>query len=405
MMKVIKSKVNMGALSREEVIENFDQLVGSDYNRLSRFFGEDNSVLLIVNDNNRSTPTSFFLSCLKSYLEENDNGFGFENENFDVLVATGSHSPPSDEDLEEIFGNHLEAIDPLIHRAKKDEHRFVGETDRGTDVLVDERLFDYDRVLTINSVEPHYFAGYTGGRKSFLPGICAWKTIEENHEFALIENSKALCLRDNSVHQDMLDGVELILDEFDGEVVSLNAVCDKEDIYSVCCGNFFKSFEELVDVADDVFTEEIDEKKDIVIAKVKNPLNRSLYQSLKGFENAKSATKFGGVLILVSKCWGGIGPIEFYKTISSKETPEEIIRDIESNYDLGDHKAKNLLEFLKNHKIFVVSKLEDDKIRNCFCEPFGSLNQALTAAKEETKPNPSKLVISDAGNFVVRINP
>lgn len=404
-METIRPKSNIAELDREEIFKAFDNLVNHHYKSLSSFLGENNSLLLVVNDNNRPTPTDEFLSILDTYLS-NKNTDLFDRE-IGVIVATGSHSPPTDEGLEQILGSHHdELIDKtMIHRAKQSSHRFIGETKNNTPVLVDERIFGYDKILNINSVEPHYFAGYTGGRKSLLPGVSAWKTIEQNHEFALENEARALSLENNPVHQDMLDAVDLILGELNSEVCSINTVCTSSKILEVCCGDFYESFNQLTDTADMVFTAEVPEKKDIVIAEVGCPLNRSLYQSLKGFENGKLVTKEDGVLVLVTECREGVGPSKFYEAISSGEHPKEIIDDIEANYTLGEHKSSNLLKFLEKHDLFVVSEgIEDQKIRECFCEPFEDVDTALKAAREKVGEDPSVLKIEKAGNVVPRTN-
>ncbi|PTD94097.1 nickel-dependent lactate racemase [archaeon SCG-AAA382B04] len=400
-MKVLEPEKSKKRLTQREVLDSFTRLIDSGYNDLASFVGEKNSFLLVVNDNNRPTPTSYFLELLNQHLH--NKGYSLFDRDLGVVVATGSHSPPSEEYLKQILGKFYDKLreDVVIHRARDGEHRFLGDTQRKTPVLVDECVFGYDCVLNINSVEPHYFAGYTGGRKSFIPGVSAWKTIEKNHRHALSPEAKALSLENNPVHQDMLDGTKLVLDELGGDVLSINSVVNSESVFDVCCGDFIRSFDELVEVANEIFTTSVREKADVVVAEVGEPLNKSLYQSLKGFENGKLITKKDGVLVLVSRCKNGVGPREFYDALAKESDAQEIIREIKDDYSLGEHKSFNLLKFLENHELFIVSEgLSDKKIEKCFCKPFSTKEEAIKEAQEVVGDSARVFRLKDAGNLV-----
>ncbi len=130
-----------------------------------------------------------------------------------------------DEEFKFIFGERFETIKDqvFVHDAKdKKMLKYVGKTHRGTPVYFNKKIFEYKNVVVINSVEPHYFAGYTGGRKSFLPGVAGYETIEHNHSFALSKDSCALGLKGNPVNEDMIDSVKLI--ENDVNIFSIQIV-------------------------------------------------------------------------------------------------------------------------------------------------------------------------------------
>lgn len=404
-MDVISPKVEATEIGEEEVRDSFSELIGTKHRELSDFFGENNDVLLVLNDANRPTPTAFLLETIDDYLKTIDKDKSLLALDPDVVIATGSHSSPSERELKKILGKFYSELreDTVIHRAKENSHFRLGKTSRGTPISVDEAILGYDCVLNINSVEPHYFAGYTGGRKSLVPGVCGWETIEENHEFALKENSCALSLDCNPVHLDMVEAAEKIMNYLDASFCSINVVCDSSGLYDVCCGNFFSSFDSLVNKAKEVFSREVSHKYDVVVARVSEPLNKSLYQSLKGFENAKLVTEEGGVLVLVTECKEGVGPSEFYEALNKRDDPDKIIEDIKRNYSLGEHKASNLLRFLDNHDLYIVSDLSDELVENCFCKPFSDLETALEAAEQRFGEDASILKLKKAGNVVPRV--
>ncbi len=389
-------------MNKEEIKKNYEELLNSDHESLADFIGE-NSLLFIVNDFKRATPTSLFLETLDEHLEE--NGMDLFNRELNVIVATGTHDPPTEEGLKKILGKYYEELESktIIHDCQENEHIEIGETSRGTPVKADKNILGYDRIININSVEPHYFAGFTGGRKSLLPGVCHWDTIVENHEFSLDENSLPLSLDENPINLDALEAAEMIIDHLESKISSINSVSTSEKVYEVSAGDFFYSFDELIETAKDIFTAEVSQKADIVIARTAEPGTKNLYQSFKSFENTKQICRDGGVLIMVSECYEGIGPRTFYDLLSSSDDRDEIIDEVYGDYPFGGHKATNILKFLEDHSLFIVSDLDDEIIENCFCEPFDSVDEALDEVKECVSKKEPHIVDVDEANNVVPI--
>ena len=180
-----------------------DSLIEEDkYFSLDKFLAdiknsENGDLLIIMNDANRPTPSFVILEQLMWVVSDFNKVC--------VSIATGSHSPPNENEIQSLLGNSYDTFKDLlhIHRAReKDQHRYYGRTSRGTEVFLDKILDNYNNVLVIGSVEPHYFAGYTGGRKAFLPGLSFFNTIENNHSFSLDPEAKLLKLDSNPVHLD-----------------------------------------------------------------------------------------------------------------------------------------------------------------------------------------------------------
>ncbi|MBN1434469.1 DUF2088 domain-containing protein, partial [Candidatus Fermentibacterales bacterium] len=171
---------------------------------LTEFLRERKSLLVVVNDAARPTPTAKVLSLIRSDLK------GVPHR---LIVATGAHRSPTEEELETILGDlhTAERGNLIIHDARNpDEMVRTGTTSRGTEVLLNRAVLEADGILVIGSVEPHYFAGYTGGRKAFVPGLAAYSTIERNHSHAMSPDSLPLALEGNPVHDDMMDALTTI---------------------------------------------------------------------------------------------------------------------------------------------------------------------------------------------------
>jgi nickel-dependent lactate racemase len=153
-------------------------------------------VLFIVNDGTRPTPTAQVLEILEPLIAGVDASF---------LVATGVHRAPTRDEYRFIFGDLYDKYAGRIHAhdaRRTADMVHLGESSSGTPMEVNRRGVEASRIVVIGSVEPHYFGGYTGGRKSFLPGIASYRTIEHNHRHAVRPEPRALLLEGNPVHED-----------------------------------------------------------------------------------------------------------------------------------------------------------------------------------------------------------
>jgi nickel-dependent lactate racemase len=146
---------------------------------LKRFLANSKSVLVVVNDYTRPTPTEMIVAMIEPIIKDYD---------FKFIVACGSHRAPMPDEFVQIFGKYYELYKEriLVHDAKDNAKvKFLGKTRRNTPVWLNQAIWEADKIIAINSVEPHYFAGFTGGRKSFLPGIAGLETITANHKLSL----------------------------------------------------------------------------------------------------------------------------------------------------------------------------------------------------------------------------
>ncbi len=335
------------------------------------FLEDARDVLFIVNDGTRPTPTAKVLDVIADRIKDKTVRF---------IIATGCHRAPTEDELQEIFGQHLNAFRDRIHShdAKKDEMVRLGVSKNGTEMEVNKLGVEAHKIAIIGSVEPHYFAGYTGGRKAFLPGIASYKTIEQNHKLALKMSAQAMVLKGNPVHDDMEDAIQTIKDK---EVFAIMTVLDRNDrIYAATAGDITQSLEEAIDKSHEVFSVEIKEKADIVVAVAPHPMDVDLYQSQKALDNAKHALNPNGILILVSRCRSGIGHDTFAKLLSSAHDPQDALDKIEKKYVLGYHKAAKMAEIARWATMWGVTSIDPNLMRDIFIRPFRTVQEALDAA-------------------------
>lgn len=332
------------------------------------FFIED-EFLIVVNDAQRPTPTPVVLDVLLERVS---------HDNFEVAVATGSHAPPTEDDFVYIFGDHYRHLKEKIHvhKAKDTPHTYYGTTSQGVDVYLDTILDGFQKIVVIGSVEPHYFAGFTGGRKAFLPGMAAYTAIEQNHRFAMEEGARNLALKGNPVHEDMEEAAKLI----NKDIFSISTVPDTHRrIYTCSSGNLFTSFYESVKSSKEVYCVPTD-TYDIVLAAAPYPMDNSLYQAQKAIESGKLALKDGGILILVAQCWKGIGPDMFYQLLKACKTPDDALRMLKKEYRLGYHKAGKIVELTNRAQIWAVTDLEPHILEEVFMKPYPSVQKAVDDA-------------------------
>ena len=376
------------SFERRNVSELISESLAKPHGRpFADFLAGKKTILIVVNDLLRPTPTADVLDTLLPELDGVELKFA---------VATGSHSPPDKPSLKKIFGRHYRRhADGIIgHESKDDENlRYAGETSRGTSVRYNRILWEADGIVNINSVEPHYFAGYTGGRKSFLPGLAGYKTITKNHSLALEEGSDLCALDGNPVNEDMEEAAALV----PAEVFSVNLVLDTDNnIVGSYAGGLKESFREACRYAATKYTFQLKEKADVVLAAVKRPMSVDLYQTQKVIESAKLALNKGGVLVFVSSCDEGVGPENYYALMSSSSNPRNILMSIEQEYKLGYHKAARLLDILTWADIYGVTELEDKVLQRVFMKPFDSAQEAVDAALAEKGPDAKLLYMKNA---------
>jgi nickel-dependent lactate racemase len=307
-----------------------------------------------------------------------------------------------EEEFRFIFGDLYDDYKNKIwsHDARKDEMSYLGVSSNGTEMYINKLVTEYDKVMIIGSVEPHYFAGFTGGRKSFLPGVSSYKTIEMNHKHALHPDAHALKLKGNPVHEDMIDALKTL----NCEVFSIQAVLDKKHrIYGLTCGDINESFFQAIDKAEEIFVAAIPEKADIVVSVAAYPMDVDLYQSQKALDNGKLALKDGGILIMVSSCREGLGEEAFYELLSSSSTPGEVLKKIEQNYVLGYHKAGKMAEINLWAQVKAYTDLDDELWRKIFIEPVSDLQKAVDDALLEKGPDAKIIVLTDGSMTVPKI--
>lgn len=352
------------------------------------------NILFIVNDATRPTPTARILEEISKMAKPPDARF---------LVATGAHRSPTEPEYRQIFGKFYDDFKTRIyaHDARNEKiMAYIGTSRNGTPLYVNKMAMEADRLVIISSVEPHYFAGYTGGRKSFFPGIASYTSIEINHRGSMDPKAASLALRGNPVHEDMIDALKSLEGK---DIFTIMTVLDNEhNIFAATAGHINDAFFAATEKAREVFAVKIREKADIVVTAARFPMDIDLYQAQKAIEHGKLALKRGGILILVASCRAGTGDKTFIDLLSSCATSQDVLNRIKESYVLGYHKAAKLAEINLWAEMWGITELPDKLLSSILIKPYHSLQRAVDAALER-KGGDARVLFMVDGSVTVPI--
>ena len=280
-----------------------------------------------------------------------------------------------------MFGVNIGSAYKFInHNCDDPRLKDLGKMKSGNKLWVDPIVSDIDFIITTGVIVPHYFAGFSGGRKSILPGICGRKTIEANHAQMVHHNVRAGNLKDNPVHEEMQEAAEKVGVDF-----NINVVTDENhQIVEIVAGELYKSWLKGVKVCKKIYLCPIKEKAEVVIASAGGyPKDINVYQAQKALDNAYQAVKPGGIIILLAECSEGYGEATFEKWIEEANSPDDIIKRLKKKFVLGGHKAYGIARIIKEVEVILISSLPPEKVRKLFFIPMENISQALNYVKDK----------------------
>ena len=268
------------------------------------------SACILICDITRPVPNGLFLRPMIETMVAGGIPLG----NISILVATGLHRPNLGDELAELVGDPwvLEHVRVENHYARDDAaHVDLGRTaTRGTPVRLDRRFVEAELRIATGLVEPHFMAGWSGGRKVVAPGIAHHETIRTFHSARFMEDPLAVqCnLAGNPLHEEQLEIVRML-----GEVYALNTVIDEErDLSHVTFGEIVASHQAAVDFVSAAAAVPVGRRfSTVVTSSAGYPLDKTYYQTIKGMVTPLDILEPGGTLIIASECSEGLGSTEF----------------------------------------------------------------------------------------------
>ncbi len=336
----------------------------------------ENAVILI-SDITRPVPNKIILPPILKTLEK----AGIKRENIKILIATGIHRPNLGEELISLVGQEIANNYEIInHYSKKDEDmEFVGNIDNDVPVYINKNYLKADLKILTGFIEPHLWAGYSGGRKSILPGISSIKTLEYMHGPEMVAHPKTVygLLEGNPFHE---AGIKIM--KLAGADFLLNVTLNTEKkITGIFAGDSEKAHVEGCKFLEKFCIKYIDEPLDFIITTNSGaPLDCNLYQTVKGMSAAYPVMKEGGIILIASKCFEGIGSKEFIEVMEKVDTPENFLKRImEKEFFYPDQWcAQEIYQvMLKNPTWIYTEGVPEEKLKKYCFKPVKDIEKSI----------------------------
>ncbi|NUQ01835.1 MAG: nickel-dependent lactate racemase [Armatimonadetes bacterium] len=336
---------------------------------------------IVICDITRPVPNQRILPSLIATLEE----AGIPSERITILIATGNHRPNEGDELVEMIGADIAARYRVVnHHSEVDEEQaYLGESRHGVGIYVDRTYVDADLKIITGLIEPHFMAGYSGGRKIVCPGLISLKTVHYFHSPALLEDERATngVLSGNPLHEFALEVCERAGVDF-----SVNVVIDENrDICGVFAGALEPAHAAGVAFCDQVCRVEVDEPAEVVVTSSAGyPLDTTFYQAVKGMVGALPALKPGGTVIIAAELSEGIGSEEFSRLLFAAPDHESFMADILDPgfvFTKDQWEVEMLCRVLRRGQVMVVSdKVPAEVLNKCLVTAMPSVEAAVAAA-------------------------
>ena len=343
--------------------------------------------LIIVSDSTRPTPSDLIVLAALAELKE----AGVPEEDVKVLVATGLHRPCTMEELQEMLGNHLLSTVPVYNHFAEDKSclEYICDTSLGTPLYVNKLVIESDLLIGDGYIEPHFFAGYTGGGKNILPGVSGAETILCNHGAEMIDHPKARAgiLDGNPIYKDIVDGANLVDYGF-----SVNVTLNNEkQVSGVFAGDFKEAHTMGAEFLDSNVKVQCNHADIAVVTNGGYPLDRDLYQAVKAMTVGEAATREGGIIIVACECRDGIGHPHFRKLVEESRGPDEILEKIRTpgSFTIDQWQAQIMARILQRNTVICVTEgVDADSMKAMHLGYAKDLDAALDYAVKHSGADP-----------------
>ena len=356
--------------------------------------------VIICSDHTRPVPSRFIIPAM---LEELRRG----NSNIDVtlLIATGFHRGTSHAELVAKFGQEIVDREKIVVHDSRDDSTLkdAGILPSGGRLIINKLAMETDLLIAEGFIEPHFFAGFSGGRKSVLPGIASRETVLANHcsEFIADPHARTGILDGNPIHRDMVYAAKQAKLRF-----IVNTVIDAEKrIVRAFAGDLEQAHAAGVEFCRKQANIEVPEADIVITTNGGYPLDMNVYQSVKGMTAAEAVCRKGGVIIMAAGCSDGHGGESFYKALSEAASPEAILADALShprNATIPDQWQYQILaRILKDFKVIMYApECPQEMLRAMKLDTAVSPDEALEKAFAHCGKNAKVAVIPEGVSVI-----
>lgn len=317
-------------------------------------------VVLISSDHTRPVPSHLTMPYLLKEIRR-----GNPKAQITILIATGCHRATTKEELRERFGNRIVDRERIhIHDCNRDTMVDLGSLPSKGRLHLNSIAIEADFLLAEGFIEPHFFAGFSGGRKSVLPGIASQETVLANHcaDFIAHPSSRAGILEDNPIHRDMVFAAKRA-----GLGFILNVVIDSDhSIIEAFAGDPFLAHEKGSEFVSNLAGVDPIFSPIVITTNGGYPLDQNIYQAVKGMSAAEATCQVGGTIICASACEEGHGGEGFFQTFakapSVRYIMEEILRREPKSTIMDQWESQILARILLKHRVIMVTQAPKEMV-------------------------------------------
>ena len=371
-----------------------------DSPKLSELAKGKKTCTIIISDHTRPVPSRDILPNMLRELYE-----GNPDIKVTLLVATGFHRPTTSAELCDKLGGEIMAKCPIvIHDCRSEKDNVcIGTLPSGAPLVIDRVAAETELLIAEGFIEPHFFAGFSGGRKSVLPGVCDQVTVLGNHCSKFIDSqfSRTGILDGNPIHADMVAAAEMAKLAY---IVNVIIDEDKKTV-AAFAGNYLTAHRKGCDFLLG-YCKVAPAYADIVITSNGGaPLDQNIYQCVKSMTAAEASCKEGGVIILCAECADGHGGEGFYRALTDCESPAALYAEqmaTPQDKTVPDQwESQILARILIKHRVIFVSRPEmREMIEDMKMVYAASLDEAVALAKSWGKE--SVTVIPNGISVIVK---
>ncbi len=381
-------------VSEEELIKNaLENPIGSP--KLSELARGKNKVVIIASDHTRPVPSKVIIPpMLKEIREANPAA------DITILIATGCHRGTTVDELVDKFGEDIVKSEKIVVHDCDDRDNLVtiGTLPSGGELSINRIAYEADLLVSEGFIEPHFFAGFSGGRKSVLPGIASRESVLANHcsEFIAHPSARTGVLENNPVHVDMLWAakaaklafiVNVVIDENKRPIFAVAG--DVEAAHKVGC-EFLSGLCRVAPCPADI----------VITTNGGYPLDQNIYQAVKGMTAAEACVNEGGVIIMLAKSNDGHGGKAFFDQLADEPDIDKtmaLFLSRERGQTVPDQwQTQIFLRVLKRATVVYISDADDETVRAMHMTPAHSISEAMNIAEEIIgKKDASVTVIPD----------
>lgn len=359
-----------------------------------------NKVCVIASDHTRPVPSKIIMPLMLEEIRK-----GNPDADITILISTGCHRGTTEEELLSKFGPEIMKNEKIYVHDCDDESMLVniGTLPSGGQMILNKIAIETDLLVSEGFIEPHFFAGYSGGRKSVLPGVASRTTVMYNHNAEFIDSDKSRTgiIEGNPIHRDMiyaaraarLDFICNVVINSDKEVIC--AVAGDCDMAHIEGRNFLNSMCKINAVPSDI----------VITTNGGYPLDQNIYQAVKCMTAAEATMNKGGVMIIGAKSNDGHGGEQFYKTFKEERDVSKMMEEFlatPSEETIPDQwQSQIFARILKDYKVVYISDADDQIVRDLHMTPAHSIEEAIKIAEDLLGNKEAKIAVIPDGVSVI----